>query len=71
MLERFKVLDEQFAAELTAAMPPLPKKGKRKKDETRSAVEVLGEELPAAGEVVTSGQSHLADGSPIVVRKPE
>ncbi len=39
--------------------------------EGRGWVEIVGERLPAAGDVVTSGQSHLADGSPIVVRKPE
>lgn len=54
ILERFKVLDEQLAAELTAAMPPLPpdgrkggKKGRRVgKDRVskRSPIEVLGEE---------------------------
>lgn len=39
--------------------------------EGRGWVEVVSERLPAAGEVVTSGQSHLADGSPVTVRKPE
>lgn len=39
--------------------------------EGRGWIEVVSKQLPADGQVVTSGQSHLADGSPVVVRKPE
>lgn len=39
--------------------------------EGRGWIEVISKQLPPAAEVVTSGQSHLADGSSVVVRKPE
>jgi membrane fusion protein (multidrug efflux system) len=33
-------------------------------------VEVIGAQLPPVADVVTTGQTHLADGTPVVVRKP-
>ncbi len=39
--------------------------------EGRGWVEIVGATLPAVAEVVTTGQTHLADGTPVVVRKPE
>lgn len=39
--------------------------------EGRGWVEVTSARLPESGDVVTSGQTHLADGSPVIIRKPE
>jgi membrane fusion protein, multidrug efflux system len=37
--------------------------------EGRGWIEVVSGKLPPAGDVVTTGQTHLADGSPVVIRK--
>jgi hypothetical protein len=34
-------------------------------------IEVSSKSLPGSGEVVTTGQSQLADGTPVLIRKPE
>jgi multidrug efflux pump subunit AcrA (membrane-fusion protein) len=37
--------------------------------EGRGWIEVIGSHLPPAGEVVTTGQTHLADGTPVTIRR--
>jgi membrane fusion protein, multidrug efflux system len=39
--------------------------------EGRGWVEVISRQLPTAAQVVTTGQSQLADGTPVVIRSPE
>ncbi|HKI17071.1 MAG TPA: hypothetical protein VKA15_04300, partial [Isosphaeraceae bacterium] len=39
--------------------------------EGRGWVEIEGSQLPETAQVVTTGQSQLADGTPVVIRQPE